>query len=182
MSHGIKRARESQEKEAARKEKERAQVQEYRALTDDVMNKVCHPNRVCLTVAQRKLNDLSKDAFELTTQLLKKNPEFFTVWNYRKRILSEGLFKELLSSAVGLTVRNESEIPKLLTQELHFLFLRLREYPKCYWIWLYRQWCLEVHPDADWDTELKLVTRMLEADSRNCTLSTGFSPVDLTDW
>jgi len=52
--------------------------------------------------------------------------------------------------------------------ELQFLFLRLREFPKCYWIWLYRKWCLEVCPDADWDTELKLVTKMLEADSRNC--------------
>ena len=56
----------------------------------------------------------------------------------------------------------------LLQAELQFLFLRLREYPKCYWIWLYRKWCLEVCPEADWDTELKLVTKMLEADSRNC--------------
>ena len=95
MSHGIKRARESQEKEAARKEKERAQVKEYRELTDDVMNKVYTmlPN-VCLIIIQRQHNDFSKGAFELTTQLLKKNPEFFTVWNYRKTILSEGLFKE----------------------------------------------------------------------------------------
>lgn len=40
MSHGIQRKRETPEKEAARKEKEKAQVQEYRALTEDVMNKV----------------------------------------------------------------------------------------------------------------------------------------------
>src|SRR5579859_7516781 len=56
----------------------------------------------------------------------------------------------------------------MLISELQFLFLRLREYPKCYWIWLYRKWCLEVCPEADWDTELALVTKLLEADARNC--------------
>lgn len=40
MSHGIKRQKESPEKEAARKERERAQVDEYRALSEDVMNRV----------------------------------------------------------------------------------------------------------------------------------------------
>jgi hypothetical protein len=64
--------------------------------------------------------------------------------------------------------RKPDDTRTLLLAELHFLFLRLREYPKCYWIWLYRKWCLEICPDADWDTELKLVTKMLEADARNC--------------
>src|SRR5271163_4483113 len=75
--------------------------------------------------------------------------------------------------------RNPEQIRQLLVAELHFLFLRLREYPKCYWIWLYRKWCLEVCPDADWDTELKLVTKMLEVDSRNCTISSSDERVDL---
>jgi geranylgeranyl transferase type-2 subunit alpha len=47
----------------------------------------------------------------------------------------------------------------------------MREYPKCYWIWLYRKWCLGVSPEADWDTELKLVTKMLEVDARNCIIT-----------
>jgi hypothetical protein len=29
----------------------------------------------------------------LTTILLKKNPEFYSVWNYRQKILVNGLFK-----------------------------------------------------------------------------------------
>ena len=40
MSHGIKRQRESPEKEAARREKERTQITEYRTLTEDVMTRV----------------------------------------------------------------------------------------------------------------------------------------------
>ena len=40
MSHGVKRQRESVEKEAARREKEKSQINEYRSLTNDVMRRV----------------------------------------------------------------------------------------------------------------------------------------------
>ena len=40
MSHGVKRQRESVENEAARREKEKSQINEYRTLTEDVMTRV----------------------------------------------------------------------------------------------------------------------------------------------
>jgi hypothetical protein len=40
MSHAVKRQRESPEKEAARKEKERTLLNEYRTLVEDVMKRV----------------------------------------------------------------------------------------------------------------------------------------------
>lgn len=84
--------------------------------------------------------------------------------------ITRGTVQGVLSDfKVGIDNRHPEQIRQLLLSELHFLFLRLREYPKCYWIWLYRKWCLEICPDADWETELKLVTKMLEVDSRNCT-------------
>ncbi|WPK27452.1 hypothetical protein PUMCH_004840 [Australozyma saopauloensis] len=46
----------------------------------------------------------------------------------------------------------------------------LREFPKCYWIWNHRRWCLEdLSKDhiADWKYELGLVLKVLEMDSRN---------------
>lgn len=46
----------------------------------------------------------------------------------------------------------------------------MREYPKCYWIWNHRRWCLEeLAKDhiADWKYELGLVLKVLELDSRN---------------
>jgi len=43
MSHGITRKKESPEKELARKEKESAQIKEYRQLTEDVMKRVLSP-------------------------------------------------------------------------------------------------------------------------------------------
>ena len=42
MSHGVQRQRLSPEKEAARREKESAQIIDYRKLTEDVMNRVLH--------------------------------------------------------------------------------------------------------------------------------------------
>lgn len=46
----------------------------------------------------------------------------------------------------------------------------MREYPKCYWIWNHRRWCLEElgkDHKADWKYELGLVLKVLELDSRN---------------
>jgi len=40
MSHGVKRQRESPEKEAARKEKEKSLVNEYKSLVQQIMTRV----------------------------------------------------------------------------------------------------------------------------------------------
>jgi hypothetical protein len=53
MSHGIKRQRESPEKEAARRDKERSQIQEYRSLTEDVMTRVSSPSYKSLIVLEK---------------------------------------------------------------------------------------------------------------------------------
>ena len=90
MSHGVTRKRESPEKEAARREKERSEVNEYRKLTEEVMSRVL-PIVCSAKLRQRTQRDFSKD---LTTTLLKKNPEFYMIWNYRRQILLNGLFKE----------------------------------------------------------------------------------------
>ena len=58
----------------------------------------------------------------------------------------------------------------------------LRQHPKVYWIWNHRRWCLENVPDgpvvdgkpslqwrkANWQRELAVVEKMLDADARNC--------------
>jgi len=58
----------------------------------------------------------------------------------------------------------------------------LKTHPKVYWIWNHRRWCLENTPDGpgtategdvngwrqtNWDREMFVVDKMLEADSRN---------------
>jgi hypothetical protein len=49
----------------------------------------------------------------------------------------------------------------LLTQEA------IQHHPKSYWIWNHREWILQHMPTADWKRELKLVSFMLDKDTRN---------------
>lgn len=41
---------------------------------------------------QKKGGDFGKESFDLTTKLLHVNPEFYTIWNYRRHILLKGTF------------------------------------------------------------------------------------------
>jgi geranylgeranyl transferase type-2 subunit alpha len=88
---------------------------------------------------------------------LSRNPESYTIWNYRREILENGLF-------VG---SSNDQIQKLIEDDLRFGEKKLREYPKVYWIWNHRRWCLEKAPKPDWAHELMLVTLMLKSDQRN---------------
>jgi geranylgeranyl transferase type-2 subunit alpha len=124
---------------------------------------------------------------DLTKQLLAVNPELYTIWNYRRNILVNGIFPnrrayatltEILDYSQPLS-RTPSEIHDLLSADLSQTIIALRQYPKVYWIWNHRRWCLEHVPDdpdevrdgwrnANWAKELYFVEKMLDADSRNC--------------
>jgi geranylgeranyl transferase type-2 subunit alpha len=70
--------------------------------------------------------------------------------------------------------------------ELFMTMSALKAHPKVYWIWNHRRWCLENVPTGPgtlegdpfflgwkqtaWDKELYVVEKMLDADSRNCTV------------
>ena len=63
----------------------------------------------------------------------------------------------------------------VIQSELAFIFPLLKDYPKCYWIWNYRRWILELAikhlPVATarriWEEELGLDSMMLTRDRRN---------------
>lgn len=97
------------------------------------------------------MKDYSPEAFKLTTTLLDLNPEFYTVWNYRRDILVSG---------PGVTDEQYGV-------ELKFTQAQLRKVPKCYWVWNHRQWCFETNPAPDWRRELKTVDKLLDLDARN---------------
>lgn len=108
---------------------------------------------------------------ELTSKLLTLNPEYYTIWNYRRLILQHQLKQQPI-----LSPGNEAQPHyELILNDLNFLIPLLRKYPKCYWIWKYRLWLLEEAssrlPVADshrfWQQELGLVGKMLSLDSRN---------------
>ncbi|KAF7359357.1 Rab-protein geranylgeranyltransferase [Mycena sanguinolenta] len=174
--HGVKRVRETPEAAAAKKLREQSKIKEYLALNDDVLAK--HP-----TIGLA-------GALDLTTRILQINPEFYTVWNYRRNILLQGIFPERpvevilnkLAPNLHLTGSSPKEINDLLTDDLSMTTVALKMHPKVYWIWNHRRWCLENVPDGpgtstegdvngwrkiNWDKEMYVVDKMLEADSRN---------------
>jgi geranylgeranyl transferase type-2 subunit alpha len=159
--HGVKRTRQSREAIEARKEKEKAKLASYLELTDKLFE-------------LKSQKDWSKAALDLTTQILNVNPELYTAWNYRRDILTTGIFPSSPPDVVN----------NLLNNDLNWTMSSLRQHPKVYWIWNHRQWCLENIPNqpsidgdvpidpntwrnAAWAKELFVVEKMLDADARN---------------
>lgn len=107
------------------------------------------------------------------SDLLNRNPEYYTVWNYRRRVLRHQ-FSDAGDSGDSSDERL-TRIAQLIKNDLHFLIPLLRSFPKCYWIWNYRLWLLDEArqllplPQSRpfWEEELALVGKMLTLDSRN---------------
>lgn len=51
-----------------------------------------HASSLSQSFSQKKACDWSRDAFDQTQHLLELNPEFYTVWNYRRNIVLHGIF------------------------------------------------------------------------------------------
>ncbi|KAL7794260.1 hypothetical protein V8C37DRAFT_401559 [Trichoderma ceciliae] len=123
----------------------------------------------------------SLDLFELTTKLLRLNPEYYTIWNVRRRCLISCLLSAAAdqpgADAQDQTpdTKNQESDSDVLQSEIAFTMPLLMEFPKCYWIWNFRQWLLSqailrlplLAARKIWETELGLVSRMINKDQRN---------------
>lgn len=139
-----------------------------------------------LNIPQIRAKDYSNTTLQLTSRLLGRNAEYYTIWNHRRLILSHVFISELknpkevsvedaaAAQKAGLTPA-QNEISLLIKEDLGFLVPLLKQYPKCYWIWNHRSWLLRTateHLSAHatlelWQGELALVSKMLALDSRN---------------
>ncbi|KAI1815073.1 protein prenylyltransferase [Poronia punctata] len=206
-NHGIPRvARTARTEEQRQRDIEK--IRKYKALEESIREK-----------AARGAYD-DTDLFHLTTKLLRLNPEYYTIWNVRRRCLTSGFLSRPLagsspskaspntspntttntsydvsspssSDAIppnpnspttgksGTTAETASDRvgsdADVLESELAFTIPLLLEFPKCYWIWKYRNWLLEQaivrlpRPVASkvWEAELALTSKMLVKDRRN---------------
>ncbi|KAK3304188.1 uncharacterized protein B0T15DRAFT_485907 [Chaetomium strumarium] len=75
--HGI--ARTSRVRTEDQKKRDLERIQKYRELEDQVRSYVSR-------------GDYSASVFQLTSKLLRLNPEYYTIWNVRRRCLISGLF------------------------------------------------------------------------------------------
>lgn len=166
--HGVKRDRSQQSAEIReqRKSKEAQKVQLYKSIEEQFF-----------TLKQSGV--VTSEALELTGQLLRFNPELYTAWNYRRKILKDLFDKGLetaserdeqlkpgdifanlrneavSSSSVGVndetrTSDNENIRKRnLLSEDLDLTIEVLRIHPKVYWIWNHRKWCLQQIPSQN---------------------------------
>ncbi|KAI9690784.1 MAG: Rab geranylgeranyltransferase [Bathelium mastoideum] len=164
-SHGIPRTTAATEQS---RQQELAAIERYQELTALVHEKVSE-------------RDFSSASLDLTAELVSKNPEYYTIWNYRRLILLQ-LFdhdpdignSNDLGTAKSVSPRQKN-VENLITSDLQFEVPLLRKYPKCYWLWNHRDWLLRQAqnrlPKAFalqlWGGELILVGKMLTLDSRN---------------
>ncbi|KAL8734727.1 MAG: hypothetical protein Q9181_003116, partial [Wetmoreana brouardii] len=118
--------------------------------------------------------EYTTDVLRLTTKLLEANPEYYTVWNYR-RLLLRSFFAHQYDADEQYQTPNQDNVRQYIVEDLAFLLPLLRKFPKCYWIWKYRLWLLDeaqrLLPSNSvnqlWQKELGLVGKMLSLDSRN---------------
>ncbi|KAG2228636.1 hypothetical protein INT48_007089 [Thamnidium elegans] len=138
--HGRKREKTTEEIVKARKLREAGKIKEYNQLVQD-----------CRTKMKDKQYDA--DAFNLTTKILQSNPDYYTIWNYRRILILDQVSKDA-----------EKE-QKLYQNELVFFLQLIKINPKSYWLWNHRIWCLQTMPLPDWKAELGLVDKMLTMDA-----------------
>lgn len=101
--------------------------------------------------------------------MLSVNPEYYSVWNYRREILLH-MFEQAAEEEAQ-RVRAQ-----LLAEDLTLTQQSMRTHPKVYWLWNHRRWCLMSLPSpgygaeaaqVKWRKELGLVDMMLGMDPRN---------------
>lgn len=104
--------------------------------------------------------------------MLQVNPEFYTVWNYRRDIYLNAIFPN----------GTPEQVNEILEKDLVMTTIALKAHPKVYCIWTHRRWCLEHTPEGpggegealhgwrmrNWKQELFVVEKMLDVDARNC--------------
>ncbi|CAG8465487.1 9723_t:CDS:10 [Cetraspora pellucida] len=142
--HGRKRAKPTAEVEKLRKEREASKIKEYNGI-------------VAACFEKKTKCEYDKEAFILTTKILSQNPDFYTIWNFRRSVLLNEISGDC----------SEEEKQQKFSSELLFLQEVFRLNPKSYWIFNHRRWCLDNMPNPDWKNELDLVCKMLDMDARN---------------
>jgi geranylgeranyl transferase type-2 subunit alpha len=127
--------------------------------------------------AKIKYEEFTPSLLQKTSSLLQKNPEYYTIWNHRRRIYQQEFssLSEQVKSGTLEEPSRQSQILDVINLDLQFLFPLLLKFPKCYWIWHHRLWILQsstsLLPTTTsrtlWSDELTLVGKMLSRDSRN---------------
>lgn len=90
------------------------------------------------------------------SQILAVNPDFYTLWNYRRQIFLHWKAE-----------KSAEYLQEMMKSDLQFSEQCLRVNPKSYCAWHHRCWLMENMPSPDWEAEIQLCDRYLKLDGRN---------------
>jgi len=160
--HGVRRVKTTKELEEQKKKEELVKIEAYCKLNDKILE---------MKKNEEALED--EEVLDVSFSLLTKNPEFYSLWNMRRRFLLK-LFSPDREQPDG------EKVEKLMNKELELVVVCLKKNPKSYWVWLHRKWScslidekssLPQYKDSlkpyDWEKELSLCEKLLALDSRN---------------
>jgi len=123
---------------------------------------------MALSLAKRKAREFTEESLDLTTQLLSINPEFYTMWNFRREILLDFFEKQATESTDQENPVKGKDKQSILLGELRFTEGAVASHPKSYWIWNHRTWATQcLGNQCDWKRELELCNKFLDFDCRN---------------
>ena len=132
-----------------------------------------------IDILQIAKSECTPETLSLTTKLLNENPEYYTIWNKRRLIISHLIEENELAQDRGDTTEGEvaqlQSPSSILESDIEFLIPLLLKFPKCYWLWNHRLWIIQQirsclgtkKAESAWKNELQLVNRMLGRDNRN---------------
>ena len=125
---------------------------------------VLYTSLLNILIDRRKKQEYSEENLLFTSKMIVKNPDFFTLWNYRREILIALYASETkLSYSIPIEkIKNNS----IRDQELLISSEGIKKNPKSYGAWYHRQWIAERF-DIDVTKELELCKLFLKEDQRN---------------
>ncbi|KAI7993584.1 Geranylgeranyl transferase type-2 subunit alpha 1 [Camellia lanceoleosa] len=106
-------------------------------------------------------NSYTKEALDVNAKLLDANPEYLTVWNYRKFAV-----EYILSHLETDTEIDLDSIKSIYSEELRVTERALAKNYRSYGAWYHRKWVLS-KGHSSVDQELQLLGVFLKKDSRN---------------
>lgn len=141
--HGRVKVR-TTEQEAERKKKEQAiKLKAYQISMAKIL-------------AKRAAGQYDDELMELTVAVLIRNPDIFTLWNIRREYLLQ------------IKADDPEAAEEKLKKELPLTESCIQTNPKSYNAWHHRCWALENMAAPNWENEVKLCTKYLHLDERNC--------------
>ncbi|XP_059140969.1 geranylgeranyl transferase type-2 subunit alpha-like [Physella acuta] len=141
--HGRLKVKSTAEQLEAKKKEREKKLQLYNGAITKIFEK-------------KKNKELDEELLLLTGEVLVVNPDFYTLWNYRKETFLE--FQK---------TKSNEELQKIFSSELQFLETCLKINPKSYGSWHQRCFVMDNMPDPDWNRELELCNQFLQYDERN---------------